>query len=130
MTCKDGSPEDTSRLTFWTSAPSSSWLIFTSIPVRSLNGLRLAAIADVGAVFSEIKLSVIPLYCFQPSPPPCEPCSPQPARPRSDAPASPAPDILRKSLRLNPPEIFIRLIPQLSWLPAPSWPPATVPYFG
>ena len=31
-----------------------------SIPVSSLNGARLAAIADVGAVFSEMKFSVVP----------------------------------------------------------------------
>ena len=35
-----------------------------SIPVSSLNGARLAAIADVGAVFSEMKFSVVPENCF------------------------------------------------------------------
>ena len=31
-----------------------------SIPVSSLNGARLAAIAEVGAVFSEMKFSCVP----------------------------------------------------------------------
>src|SRR5215210_206904 len=109
MTCIVGSPEETSRLTFCTSEPRSSWLILTSIPVRSLKGLRLAAMAEVGAVFSEIKLSVMPLYCFH-MPPDEEPwldSSPQPTSPSKDAPASPAPDIFKKSRRLNPPEIRI-----------------------
>ena len=39
-----------------------------SIPVSSLNGARLAAIADVGAVFSEMKFSVVPANCFHSSP--------------------------------------------------------------
>ena len=39
-----------------------------SIPVRSVNGLRFAAIAEVGAVFSEMKFSVVPANCFHSSP--------------------------------------------------------------
>ena len=39
-----------------------------SIPVRSVNGLRFAAIAEVGAVFSEMKFSVVPPNCFHSSP--------------------------------------------------------------
>src|SRR5918993_4478104 len=103
MTWIVGSPEETSRLTFCTSEPSSSWLISTSMPVRSLKGLRLAAMAEVGAVFSEMKLSVMPLYCFH-IPPEEElwlDSSPQPASPSKEAPASPAPDIFKKSRRLN-----------------------------
>ncbi len=61
-------PDAKSSATFCTSALSSSWEIFTSIPVRSLNGLRLAAIAEVGAVFSETKLIVVPANCFHSSP--------------------------------------------------------------
>src|SRR4028118_1042297 len=120
MTWMVGSPEETSRLTFCTSEPSSSWLILTSIPVRSLKGLRLAAMAEVGAVFSEIKLSVIPLYCFHISPEEEElwlASSPQPASPSNEAPASPAPDILKKSRRVNPPEKRIFPTPDLSSSP-------------
>ena len=50
-------PEARSSATFCTSAVSSSCEILMSIPVSSLNGARLAAIADVGAVFSEMKFS-------------------------------------------------------------------------
>src|SRR5215217_5713909 len=109
MTCIVGSPEETSRLTFCTSEPSSSWLILTSIPVRSLKGLRLAAMAEDGAVFSEVELSVMNLYCFhmQPEEEPWLDSSPQPASPSKEAPASPAPDIFKKSRRLNPREIRI-----------------------
>ena len=32
-----------------------------------MNGLRLAAIAEVGAVFSEMKLIVVPANCFHSS---------------------------------------------------------------
>ena len=39
-----------------------------SIPVISVNGLRFAAIAEVGAVFSEMKFSVVPPNCFHSSP--------------------------------------------------------------
>ena len=39
-----------------------------SIPVSSVNGLRFAAIAEVGAVFSEMKFSVVPPNCFHSSP--------------------------------------------------------------
>ena len=39
-----------------------------SIPVSSLNGARFAAIAEVGAVFSEMKFSVVPANCFHSSP--------------------------------------------------------------
>ena len=35
-------------------------MILTSIPVRFVNGARLAAIASVGAVFSEMKFSLVP----------------------------------------------------------------------
>ena len=37
------------------------------MPVRSVNGFTLAAIADVGAVFSEMKLIVVPANCFHSS---------------------------------------------------------------
>ena len=59
--------------------------------------------AEVGAVFSEMKLSDMPLYCFH-IPPEEElwlDSSPQPASLSNDAPASPAPDIFKKSRRLN-----------------------------
>ena len=39
-----------------------------SIPVSFLNGARFAAIAEVGAVFSEMKFSVVPANCFHSSP--------------------------------------------------------------
>ena len=39
-----------------------------SIPVSSVNGSRFAAIAEVGAVFSEMKFSVVPPNCFHSSP--------------------------------------------------------------
>src|ERR671921_310569 len=68
--------------------------------VNSLKGVRLAAMAEVGAVFSEMKLMVAPLYRFHPSPLALMPVpEPQPAAPTIAAPARPAPVILRKSLR-------------------------------
>src|SRR4051794_15882829 len=60
-------PDAKSSATFCTSAVSSSCEIFTLMPVRSVNGLRLAAIADVGAVFSEMKFSVVPANRFHSS---------------------------------------------------------------
>ena len=60
-------PDAKSSATFCTSAVSSSWENFTSMPVRSVNGFTLAAIADVGAVFSEMKLIVVPANCFHSS---------------------------------------------------------------
>src|SRR5215213_4031662 len=69
------------------------------MPVSSLNDRRLAAMVEVGAVFSEIKLSVILENWFHmpslaeasddPDPPP------HPTTQGSEAPASPAPEILR-----------------------------------
>ena len=43
-------------------------MILISIPVSFVNGSRFAAIADVGAVFSEMKFSVVPPNCFHSSP--------------------------------------------------------------
>src|SRR5918993_2153447 len=97
-----------SSATFCTSAPNSSCKTLTSMPVSSLKGLRFAAMAVVGEVFSETKLSVVPANCFH-MPPPEEPEDadppPQPAAPSSEAPARPAPVILRKPLR----EIRLRI---------------------
>src|SRR5215211_6656241 len=80
--------------------------MLTSIPVRSLKGVRLAAMAEVGGVFSEMKLRVIPLNCFHlsPSGPPAaeEAPPPQPAAPRSAVPASPAPVTLKNCRRVSP----------------------------
>ena len=53
-------PRAKSSATFWTIADSSSWMMLTVIPVRSVNGLRFAAMADVGDVFSLMKFSVVP----------------------------------------------------------------------
>ena len=39
-----------------------------SIPVSFVKGSRFAAIAEVGAVFSEMKFSVVPANCFHSSP--------------------------------------------------------------
>src|SRR3954447_412238 len=61
-------PPAKSSATFCTSAESSSWVILMSIPVSFLKGARFAAIAEVGAVFSEMKFSVVPANCFQGSP--------------------------------------------------------------
>ena len=38
------------------------------MPVSFVNGSRFAAIAEVGAVFSEMKFSVVPPNCFHSSP--------------------------------------------------------------
>src|SRR3712207_5714006 len=83
------------------------------MPVRSVKGFKFAAIAAVGGVFSEIKLSVVPLYCFHTSPPPAPPpdSSPQPIAPRTVDPTSPAPVILRKSRLVNPFETLTLLPP-------------------
>src|SRR5215207_4663384 len=93
-----------SSATFCTSAPSSSCNTLTLIPVSSLKGFRFAAIAVVGEVFSETKLSVVPANWFH-MPPPEEPDDadppPHPAAPSSEAPARPAPVILRNPLREN-----------------------------
>src|SRR5918993_4882657 len=90
-----------SSATFWTSAPSSSCNTVTLIPVSSLKPFRFAAMAVVGAVFSETKLSVVPENCFHMSAlgEKDDPDPPHPAAPRSEAPARPAPVILRKLLR-------------------------------
>src|SRR5919112_3863844 len=92
---------------FWTSAPSSSCSTLTLIPVSSLKLFKFAAMAVVGAVFSETKLSVVPENCFHISAPgeKEDPDPPHPAAPRSEAPARPAPVILRKQRR----EYFFRI---------------------
>src|ERR687894_517736 len=94
-----------SSATFCCTAVSSSCEMLTSMPVRSLKGCKLAAIAEVGAVFSEIKESVKPENCFH-MPPPAEACDlpepqPHPPIPRSEAPTSPVPAALRKFRRLR-----------------------------
>src|SRR5215212_10652182 len=96
-----------SRATFWTSAPSSSCNTLTLIPVNSLKLFRFAAIAVVGAVFSETKLRVVPENCFHISPlaEPDDPDPPHPAAPRSEAPARLVPAARRKLLR----EYFLRI---------------------
>src|SRR5215212_3795399 len=91
--------EPKSRATLCANEVSSNCWIVTLIPVKSLKGIRLAAIAEVGAVFSEMKLMVVPANCFHLSPP-VEPEDdddppPHPAVPSSEAPTSPAPVILR-----------------------------------
>src|ERR1035437_4180261 len=53
-----------SRATFSTTFPSCSCVIFTSMPVRAVNAPMFAAAAELGAVFSEMKFSFAPLYCF------------------------------------------------------------------
>src|SRR5215204_5841481 len=90
-----------SSATFCTIVPSSSCRTLTVMPVRSVNGCKFEAMAAVGAVFSEMKLSVVPEYCFHMSAlgEKDDPDPPHPAAPRSEAPARPAPVILRKFLR-------------------------------
>src|SRR5215203_309666 len=106
-----------SSATFCTSAPSSNCNTLTLMPVSSLKPSRFAAIAEVGEVFSETKLSVVPAYCFHMSAPDgpeeADP-PPQPAAPNSEAPARPAPAILRKPLR----ETFLRIRNPLPWFDA------------
>src|SRR5215207_8166760 len=100
-----------SRATLCASEVSSNCWIVTLIPVSFLKGVRLAAIAEVGAVFSEMKLMVIPENCFH-SPPPAEAPDdppPHPANHGSEAPARPAPVILRNSLLVIPFESLIAL---------------------
>ena len=58
-----------------------------SIPVSSLNGARLAAIAEVGAVFSEMKFSVVPANCFHSSPGTGLAVLPEPPQPPSHSAA-------------------------------------------
>src|SRR5215212_6720199 len=122
--------EPKSRATLCASEVSSNCWIFTVMPVRFLKGVRLAAIAEVGAVFSEIKLMVIPLNRFHslpsaeapddPDPPP------HPANHGSEAPARPAPVILRKSLLVIPFEGLIALsrlsCPYTQFLSMPNFP--------
>ena len=101
-------PEAKSSATFCTSAVSSSCEIFTSIPVSSVNGSRLAAIADVGAVFSEMKLSVVPANCFHwPGSGLCGAVSPPQAasEPGSASAAAPAPARVSTSRRVSPPRM-------------------------
>src|SRR5919107_5948609 len=95
-----------SSATFWTSAPSSNCNTLTLIPVNSLKLFKFAAIAVVGAVFSETKFSVVPENCFHMSPldEPDDPDPPHPAAPRNEAPARLAPAARRKLLR----EYFLR----------------------
>jgi hypothetical protein len=74
--------------------------IWTLIPVSWVNGCRLAAIAAVGAVFSEMKLIVVPAKRRHLSSPGSRggtaavPSSPQPASnegaARAPAPSAPA----------------------------------------
>src|SRR5215217_4305055 len=83
------------------------------MPVSSLNGLRFAAIAAVGGVFSDMNWSVVPLNCFHTSPPaapPPAPSSPQPDIPSKLAPANPAPVILRNSRLVSPFEGLIAFL--------------------
>src|SRR5918992_4677254 len=96
-----------SSATFWTSAPSSNCNTLTLIPVSSLKPFRFAAMAVVGAVFSETKLSVVPENCFHMSAlgEKDDPDPPHPAAPSSETPARPAPVILSKLLR----EYFFRI---------------------
>src|SRR5215211_2927709 len=96
-----------SSATFWTSAPSSNCNTLTLIPVSSLKPFKFAAMAVVGAVFSETKLSVVPENCFHISAPgeKDDPDPPHPVAPSSEAPARPAPVILRKLRR----EYFFRI---------------------
>src|SRR5919199_1133362 len=124
-----------SSATFCCTAVSSSCQMLTSMPVRSLKGLRLAAIAEVGGVFSEMKLSDIPLNCFH-SPPPIEACEdpdppPHPANHGSEVPAIPAPAILRNSRLVIPLEglmVFSDLYPVDAQLfSAPTFPPDCSP---
>src|SRR5215210_2409589 len=125
--------EPKSRATLWASEVSSSCWISTLIPVRFLKGVRLAAIARVGAVFSEMKLMVVPLYAFHPSPPELAPDPPpQPAVASREAPARPAPVILRKPLReiclciKNPLPRYHAAKPRPSPISAASIEPVTV----
>src|SRR3990170_4901292 len=89
--------------------------MLTFMPVSSLKGCRFAAMADVGAVFSEMKLSVIPENCFHMPPSPTDPCvldpPPQPTIPRRVVPAKLAPVSLRKSRLLNSFETLTPLPP-------------------
>src|SRR3954447_13891647 len=62
-------PEEKSSLHFSTTLSSSICWMLTLIPVSSWNGVRFAAMAADGEVFSEMKLMVVPLNCFQGSPP-------------------------------------------------------------
>jgi hypothetical protein len=105
--------EPKSRATLCASEVSSSCWIVTVIPVSFLKGVRLAAIAEVGAVFSEMKLMVIPEYCFHSLPPAEAPDDPDPpphpANHGSEAPVRPAPVILRNSLLVIPFEGLIAL---------------------
>src|ERR687898_984551 len=96
-----------SSATFCTRAPSSNCNTLTLIPVSSLKLLKFAAIAVVGAVFSETKLRVVPENCFHMSPleEPDDADPPHPAAPMSEAPARPAPATFRKLLR----EYFFRI---------------------
>src|SRR5215203_5784073 len=82
------------------------------MPVRSLKGLRFAAIADVGGVFSDMNWSVVPFNCFHTSPPATPPplSWPQPASPKRLAPANPAPVIVRNSRLVSPFEGLIAFL--------------------
>jgi hypothetical protein len=62
-----------------------------------LKGARLAAIADVGAVFSEMKFSVVPANCFHSSPATGLAVLAEPPQPPSHSAAPPAPAILSTS---------------------------------
>src|ERR687898_3193436 len=96
-----------SSATFCTSAPSSSCNTLTLIPVSSLKPFKFAAMAVVGAVFSETKFKVVPEYCFHMSALEEKDADdpPHPDAPSSEAPARLAPANWRKLLR----EYFFRI---------------------
>src|ERR1700757_5213937 len=69
------------------------------MPVRSVNGLVLAAIAELGGVFSEMKFSVVPLNCFHIFESLAVSANERRALPNNAAPANVVPVIFRKSRR-------------------------------
>ena len=95
-----------------------------SMPVRSLKGSRLAAMADVGAVFSEMKFSVVPENCFHSSveagvgvlvsSAPLLHAESQPGRVRAAAPAPPR----RRTCRRESPRLGRSW--WVTW-PPPAW---------
>lgn len=77
-----------------------------SIPVSFLKGSRFAAIAEVGAVFPEMKFSVVPPNCFHSSPATGLAVLLDPPQPPSHSAAPPTPAILSTSRReydISPP---------------------------
>src|ERR1700757_5449656 len=96
------------------------------MPVRSVNGLVLAAIAELGGVFSEMKFSVVPLNCFHIFESLAVSANERRALPNNAAPANVVPVIFRKSRR----PIFLVIIwgdPCLRFnLRAPSLSPGTI----